>query len=128
MRLGDRLGGHLVLGHVDGVGEIAKVEPQADGSTCVSVRAPNGLARYLVEKGSVTVDGVSLTITTVDDAEFGVAQFGVALIPHTLAVTTFGVRNAGDRVNLEADMIAKHVERLLITGTSRSERPMEKEA
>jgi riboflavin synthase len=114
MRLGDRLGGHLVLGHVDGVGEVVQVEPQADGSTRVTVRAPRELARYLVEKGSVTVDGVSLTITTVEDAEFGVAQFGVGLIPHTLAVTTLGVRNAGDRVNLEADMIAKHVERLLI--------------
>jgi riboflavin synthase len=109
MRLGDRLGGHLVLGHVDGVGEIVKVEPQADGSARVTVRAPDDLARYLVEKGSVTVDGVSLTITTVSGAEFG-----VALIPHTLAVTTLGVRNAGDRVNLEADMIAKHVERLLV--------------
>jgi riboflavin synthase len=113
MRLGDRLGGHLVLGHVDGVGEVVKVEPQADGSARVTVRAPRELARYLVEKGSVTVDGASLTITTVDDAEFG-----VALIPHTLAVTTLGVRNAGDRVNLEADMIAKHVERLLVTRES----------
>ena len=109
LRLGDRLGGHLVLGHVDGVGEVVNVEPQADGSSRVTVRAPAELAPYLVEKGSVTVDGVSLTITTVEDAEFG-----VALIPHTLAVTTLGVRNAGDRVNLEADMIAKHVERLLI--------------
>jgi riboflavin synthase len=98
-----------VLGHVDGVGDVVKLEPQPDGSTRVTLRAPNDLARYLVEKGSVTVDGVSLTITTVDDAEFG-----VALIPHTLAVTTLGVRHAGDRVNLEADMIAKHVERLLV--------------
>jgi riboflavin synthase len=118
MRLGDRLGGHLVLGHVDGVGDVVKVEPQADGSSRVTVRAPGELARYLVEKGSVTVDGVSLTITTVSDANgFGAngfgAEFGVALIPHTLAVTTLGVRNAGDRVNLEADMIAKHVARAL---------------
>ena len=118
MRLGDRLGGHLVLGHVDGVGEIVKVEPQPDGSTWVTVRAPDDLARYLVEKGSVTVDGVSLTITTVSDANGFGAEFGVALIPHTLAVTTLGVRNAGDRVNLEADMIAKHVERLLVTRES----------
>jgi riboflavin synthase len=77
------------------------------------VRAPDDLARYLVEKGSVTVDGVSLTITTVSATTGACAEFGVALIPHTLAVTTFGVRNAGDRVNLEADMIAKHVERLM---------------
>ena len=114
MRLGDRLGGHLVLGHVDGVGDVVEVEPQADGSTRVTVRAPGELARYLVEKGSVTVDGVSLTITTVSDPAALDAEFGVALIPHTLAVTTLGVRNAGDRVNLEADMIAKHVERLLV--------------
>jgi riboflavin synthase len=113
MRLGDRLGGHLVLGHVDGVGDVVKVEPQADGSSRVTVRAPGELARYLVEKGSVTVDGVSLTITTVSDANGFGAEFGVALIPHTLAVTTLGVRNAGDRVNLEADMIAKHVARAL---------------
>jgi len=108
LQVGDRLGGHLVLGHVDGVGEVVKVEALADGSTRVTVRAPDDLARFLVEKGSVTVDGVSLTITAVDGVDFG-----VALIPHTLAVTTLGVRNAGDRVNLEADMIAKHVERLL---------------
>jgi riboflavin synthase len=113
LRLGDRLGGHLVLGHVDGVGEVTAVDPQSDGSVRVTVRAPESLARYLVEKGSVTVDGASLTITTVDGAEFG-----VALIPHTLAVTTLGVRNRGDRVNLEADMIAKHVERLLATRES----------
>jgi riboflavin synthase len=80
----------------------------------VTVRAPEALARYLVEKGSVTVDGASLTITTVRDDGDG-TEFGVALIPHTLAVTTFGVRRVGDRVNLEADMIAKHVERLVTT-------------
>ena len=119
LRLGDRLGGHLVLGHVDGVGTVTGVEPRSDGSTRVTVRAPETLARYLVEKGSVTIDGTSLTITTVLDVDDG-AEFGVALIPHTLAVTTFGVRRPGDRVNLEADMIAKHVERLLVTreGTS----------
>lgn len=109
LRLGDRLGGHLVLGHVDGVGEVVAVEPRPDGSAHVTVCAPDTLARYLVERGSVTVDGASLTVTTVDGAEFG-----VALIPHTLAVTTLGVRRPGDRVNLEADMIAKHVERLLV--------------
>lgn len=114
LRLGDRLGGHLVLGHVDGVGEVTAVEAQPDGSTRITFRAPGVLARYLVEKGSVTVDGVSLTITTVQDRDTG-AEFGVALIPHTLAVTTLGVRRPGDRVNLEADMIAKHVERLLVT-------------
>ena len=115
MRMGDRLGGHLVLGHVDGVGQVTEVAPLPDGSTRVAVRAPAALARYLVEKGSVTVDGASLTITTVRDLPGGDAEFGVALIPHTLAVTTLGVRRVGDRVNLEADMIAKHVERLLVT-------------
>jgi riboflavin synthase len=94
------------------------VAPQADGSAHVTVHAPGELAPYLVEKGSVTVDGVSLTITTVSDTTGSGAEFGVALIPHTLVVTTLGVRNAGDRVNLEADMIAKHVERLLLTGES----------
>lgn len=112
LRLGERLGGHLVLGHVDGVGEIVAVEPLPDGSTQVVVRAPEAIARYLVEKGSVTVDGASLTVTTVRDTASG-AEFGLALIPHTLAVTTFGVRRPGDRVNLEADMIAKHIARLV---------------
>ena len=118
LRVGDRLGGHLVLGHVDAVGEVTAVAPLPDGSTRVTVRAPEGVARYLVEKGSVTVDGASLTITTVDDTGDG-AEFGVALIPHTLAVTTLGVRRPGDRVNLEADMIAKHVERLLVTSNTK---------
>ena len=112
MRLGDRLGGHLVLGHVDGVGTVAAVEPLPDGSTRLRIRTPRGLARYLVEKGSVTVDGVSLTITDVAGDEFG-----VALIPHTLSVTTLGVRRPGDRVNLEADMVAKHIERLVAFAT-----------
>lgn len=120
LRMGDRLGGHLVLGHVDGVGEVTGVDPLPDGSTRITVRAPAAIARYLVEKGSVTVDGASLTITSVRDLTpadptASAAEFGVALIPHTLAVTTLGVRRPGDPVNLEADMIAKHVERLLVT-------------
>lgn len=102
VRLADRLGGHLVQGHVDAVGEI--VEP-APG---LRVRAPEHLLRYFVEKGSVTVDGVSLTI--VDPLPDG---FTVALIPHTAAVTTLGRKGAGDPVNLEVDVMAKHVERLL---------------
>jgi riboflavin synthase len=110
MRLGDRLGGHLVLGHVDGVGDVVKVEPRADGSTRVTVRAPADLARSLVEKGSVTVDGVSLTVAALHDAA---GAFDVAVIPHTLAVTTFGSRHPGDEVNLEVDVLAKYVERLL---------------
>ncbi|MGH9134629.1 MAG: riboflavin synthase [Ilumatobacteraceae bacterium] len=102
MALGDRLGGHLVLGHVDAVGEI--VEPAPD----LRVRIPGDLARYLVEKGSVTVDGISLTA-------FDVAgdTFRVAVIPHTTAVTTLGHKGAGAPVNIEMDVLAKHVERLL---------------
>jgi riboflavin synthase len=114
VRLADRLGGHVVQGHVDGVGTVVGREPLADGSTRIVVEMPAGLARYVVEKGSVTVDGVSLTVTGVDDgAPGGSARFGVALIPHTLAVTTLGVREPGDRVNLEVDVLAKYVERLL---------------
>lgn len=100
-----RLGGHLVQGHVDGVGEI--VAPAPD----LAVRVPAGLVRYLVPKGSVTVDGCSLTVVDVTaDA------FSVAVIPHTAAVTTLGRKTAGDAVNLEADVIAKYVERLLGAG------------
>ncbi|HEX4984408.1 MAG TPA: riboflavin synthase [Ilumatobacteraceae bacterium] len=102
MALGDRLGGHLVLGHVDAVGEI--VDPAPD----LRVRIPAELVRYLVEKGSVTVDGISLTaFDLVDDT------FRVAVIPHTAAVTTLGRKGAGAPVNIEMDVLAKHVERLL---------------
>jgi riboflavin synthase len=126
VRLADRLGGHVVQGHVDGVGTVRAREPLADGSTRIVVEAPADLLRYVVEKGSVTVDGVSLTVTGVDDRIDGrvdgrvddgregqAGSFGVALIPHTLAVTTLGVREPGDRVNLEVDVLAKYVERLL---------------
>jgi riboflavin synthase len=102
LRVTDRLGGHIVQGHVDGVGEI--VEPVPD----LRVRIPRELLRYVVEKGSVAVDGVSLTVVDVlDDG------FTVAVIPHTAAVTTLGSKQAGDRVNLEVDVTVKYVERLL---------------
>jgi riboflavin synthase len=102
VRVSDRLGGHIVQGHVDGVGEV--VEPVPD----LRVRMPRPLLRYVVEKGSVAIDGVSLTVVDVlDDG------FTVAVIPHTAAVTTLGRRAAGDRVNLEVDVTAKYVERLL---------------
>jgi riboflavin synthase len=98
----DRLGGHIVQGHVDGVGEV--VTPAPD----LRVRMPESLLRYVVEKGSVTVDGISLTVVDVlDDG------FTVAVIPHTQDVTTLGVRGPGDRVNLEVDVTVKYVERLL---------------
>ncbi len=102
VRLEDRLGGHLVQGHVDAVGEI--VDPVPD----LRIRVPEPLLRYIVEKGSVTVDGVSLTV--VDPLADG---FTVAVIPHTSEVTTLGRKGAGDRVNLEVDVIAKYTERLL---------------
>ncbi len=102
MALGDRLGGHLVLGHVDAVGVI--VDPAPD----LRVRIPRDLVRYLVEKGSVTVDGISLTAFDLDDD-----TFRVAVIPHTAAVTTLGRKGAGAPVNIEMDVLAKHVERLL---------------
>ncbi len=102
VRLADRLGGHLVQGHVDAVGEIVSGAPD------LQVRVPIELARYLVEKGSVTVDGVSLTVVKALDA-----GFTVAVIPHTAEVTTLGRKSAGDAVNVEVDVMAKYAERLL---------------
>jgi riboflavin synthase len=102
-----RLGGHLVQGHVDGVGEVREVRPVPDGRE-LRFGLPEGTARYVVEKGSIAVDGVSLTVTGAGDD-----WFGVALIPHTLEVTTLGGLEPGDRVNLEVDLMAKYVERLM---------------
>ena len=102
-----RLGGHLVQGHVDGVGEVVSRTPSEHWEV-VEISLPAHLTRYLVDKGSITVDGVSLTVVTA-----GVDSFTVSLIPETLARTTLGNRPPGDRVNLEADIIAKHVEKLL---------------
>jgi riboflavin synthase len=107
LRLSDRLDGHLVLGHVDGVGKVTKVE-QIDANRLLRVRAPASLARYIARKGSIAVQGVSLTVNAVRRAEFE-----VNLIPHTLAVTTLGDLHAGDRVNLEVDPLARYAERLL---------------
>jgi len=112
MRAGDRFGGHLVQGHVDAVGEVV-ARDELPGTVLLSVSAPEEVARYLVPKGSVTVDGASLTVVDVEDG-----VFRVGLIPHTLALTTFGVRSVGDRVDLEADVVAKYVERLLEAGTA----------
>jgi riboflavin synthase len=103
-----RLGGHLVQGHVDGVGEVTAVERSEDGGAWLTVRAPADVRRYLVEKGSVGVDGISLTVAA-RDAD----TFSVALIPHTLEATTLGSARVGDPVNLEVDVIAKYVEALL---------------
>jgi riboflavin synthase len=108
LRLADRLGGHLVQGHVDAVGRIEARDPQSDGSTMVRCSAPPEVLRYVVEKGSITVDGISLTVAGVD-----ADGFTVAVIPHTLAVTTLGSKGPGAPVNLEVDVLAKYVERLL---------------
>ena len=101
-----RLGGHLVQGHVDGVGQVTRVEVDGSGGAHVSIRVPGELSRYVVERGSIAIDGVSLTIAAVDDDEIT-----VALIPHTLAVTTLGLAAPGRRLNVEADVIARYVER-----------------
>ena len=108
VRMSDRLGGHLVQGHVDATGTVRAREPQSDGSALITIEAPPGVLRYVVHKGSITVDGVSLTVARRDDD-----AFAIALIPHTLAVTTLGACAPGTRVNLEADLIAKYVEALL---------------
>jgi riboflavin synthase len=111
LRLGDRLGGHMVAGHVDGVGEVLRFAPVAESWELV-VRAPRALGRYLAAKGSVTVDGVSLTVNRVADAPAG-CEFSINIIPHTHAVTTLRNLRPGSRVNLEADLIARYVERML---------------
>lgn len=107
LRPGDRLGGHFVQGHVDAVGTVRSIE-RAGAAYLLRVQAPPAVTDYLVEKGSVAIDGVSLTVVDVD-AE----GFSVALIPHTLATTTLGQRQPGDRVNLEADILGKYVARQL---------------
>jgi riboflavin synthase len=107
LRAGEPLGGHIVQGHVDGVGRVAGHEPEGDGAR-LTVEAPRELLRYVVEKGSITVEGVSLTI-----AALAPDRFEVALVPHTLQATTLGLLVPGEAVNLEVDVLAKYVERLL---------------
>ena len=107
LAVGDRLGGHIVQGHVDGTGTIL-ARQLGDRWEVVTISLPGELARYVVEKGSITVDGVSLTIAGLDDA-----SFQVSLIPTTLALTTLGTKQVGEPVNLEVDVLAKYVERLL---------------
>ena len=104
---GDRLGGHIVAGHVDGTAEVLGVEKSGDSWT-FRFSLPVALARYAVEKGSIAVDGISLTV-----AALGESSFDVAVIPHTFTATTLGERKAGDRVNIEVDVLGKYVERLL---------------
>jgi riboflavin synthase len=109
LRLGDELGGHIVTGHVDGVGRVAD-SVEVGGSHRVSIAAPRELAAYIAPKGSITVDGVSLTVNEVADDK-GVT-FGVNIIPHTAAVTTFGDLRPGQQVNLEIDVLARYLQRM----------------
>ncbi len=109
---GGRFDGHVVQGHVDGVGTVTRIDSEGS-SKRFRITSPPSLARYLVEKGSVTVDGVSLTITAVSSVNDDEPWFEIALIPHTLDVTVLGHEDVGDRVNLEADILAKYVERLM---------------
>jgi riboflavin synthase len=106
-RVDSRLGGHIVQGHVDGIGHISGIQQQ-ENWTLMTIELPDELSRYLVEKGSITVDGVSLTVVSVTPHEFV-----ISLIPTTLAETTLGSRSTGDTVNLEVDVIAKYVEKML---------------
>lgn len=108
LTLSTRLGGHLVSGHVDGVGEVLSMRQEAR-STRVRIRAPDGLARYIAAKGSITIDGTSLTVNGVDGA-----IFDVNIIPHTWDLTRFSVYKVGTRVNLEVDLVARYLERLLL--------------
>jgi len=107
LRAGEPLGGHLVQGHVDGTGRVQSIEAEGDGLRVI-VEAPSELLRYCVEKGSITVEGVSLTVAELHDG-----AFGIALVPHTLAATTLGALVPSRAVNLEVDVLAKYVERLL---------------
>jgi riboflavin synthase len=116
VRAGDRLDGHIVQGHVDGVGEVTAVTPEGE-SALLEVSAPQELLRYVVEKGSIAVDGVSLTV-----AARPPGAFRVALIPHTMSVTTLGPHALGRRVNLEVDVVAKYVESLVAPYGPRGDR------
>ena len=116
LRLADRLGGHLVSGHVDGVGTVLRFDPVGD-NRLLEIRAPTALAKYIARKGSITVNGVSLTTNTVENADFT-----INLIPHTLEATTLGAIEPGDLVNLEIDLIARYVERMLSGDVSESQK------
>lgn len=111
LKLGDELGGHIVTGHVDGVGTVASIGTDGD-SKRFEIRAPAELAPYLAEKGSITVDGVSLTVNTITDQPDGSTLFGLNIIPHTAAVTTIGLLEVGDSVNLEIDVLARYLRRM----------------
>ena len=111
LRIGDELGGHIVLGHVDGVGRVEAVEPDG-GSTRLTIAAPTALAPFLATKGSVAMDGVSLTVNSVEDRADG-PRFTLNIIPHTAEATTLHALSAGDEVNLEADPMARYLQRMM---------------
>jgi len=111
LKLGDELGGHIVAGHVDAVGEVAQIATDG-GSTRLTIAAPAELAPFIAPKGSITVDGVSLTVNEIDDQANGSVHFGLNVIPHTAEVTTLGALGQGDTVNLEIDTVARYLQRL----------------
>ena len=111
LKLGDELGGHIVTGHVDGIGTVVIREPEGD-SIRLTIAAPASLAANIAEKGSVTVDGVSLTVNAVDDQPGGGVHFGLNVIPHTADMTTLGALQPGDEVNLEIDVLARYLARM----------------
>jgi len=127
LRAHDRLGGHIVSGHVDGIGEVASFE-QVGESWELRLLAPRELARFLAYKGSITVNGVSLTVNRVADQADGRAEFSINLIPHTVQNTTLGLLRAGSRVNLEIDTVARYVERMLQAGVLPATAPTESSA
>ncbi|MEY4501190.1 MAG: riboflavin synthase alpha chain [Pseudomonadota bacterium] len=111
LKIGDELGGHIVTGHVDGVGEVTALAPDGD-SHRVDIRVASDLAPYIAPKGSVTVDGVSLTVNSVVDNPDGSATFGLNIIPHTWSVTAFGALSVGHAVNIEIDVLARYLARM----------------
>jgi riboflavin synthase len=111
LKLGDELGGHIVTGHIDAVGEVAQVSPEGD-STRLTIVAPAELAPYIAPKGSIAVDGVSLTVNEVNDQANGSVHFGLNIIPHTAEVTTLGALRQRDAVNLEIDTMARYLKRM----------------
>ena len=115
IRLSDRLGGHLVSGHVDGTGEVIEKRPMGR-FTLFNIAIAEDLDRYLIEKGSVAVDGISLTVNSCNKG-----GFSVAVIPHTAGLTTMGFRNKGDKINIEVDLIGKYIEKLVLAGRIKSE-------
>jgi riboflavin synthase len=119
MKIGDELGGHIVTGHVDGIGKVISFDPVGDSWHLV-IAAPDAVAPYVAPKGSITVDGVSLTVNTVADQPDGTAHFALNIIPHTAAMTTLGGLTAGSHVNLEIDILARYLARMQTRLSARS--------